>query len=688
MKTLNNPLLDQPSLPAFTQITPDLIKPAIETILQQNRELIKQLEDLPASDWDNFIQPLELMDERLSRAWSPVRHLNSVKSSDELREVYNQCLPLLSEYSTEIGQNQKLYQAYKSISDSDQFTTLSQAQQKTITDSIKHFELAGVGLSGEAKKEYQQIQKELSELQSKYENNVLDSTQSWEKYLENDERLSGLPNYALSMLKQNAESRSKPGFRLTLDMPSYIAIITHADDRELRKEIYQAFSTRASDQGFTEKKWDNAEIMLKILQKRQQKARLLDFANYAELSLETKMAKDVPQVIDFLTQLADKSHIAAKSEFDQLQNFAQQQGLADELQAWDIAYYSEKQRKQLFEFSDEDLKPYFSDNLVIQGLFEIVEKLFRVSIQQINQDIDIWHKDVRFYQIFDKNQQLIAQFYLDLYAREHKRGGAWMDECLNRYVIGKDVQLPVAYLTCNLTPPVGDEAALFTHDEVITLFHEFGHGIHHMLTQVDVPEVSGINGVEWDAVELPSQFMENFCWEREALNLFARHYQTGEALPEELYNKMISAKNYQSAMQMVRQLEFSLFDIKLHQLADIESVTQIQQILDQVRDQVAVVKPPAFNRFQNGFSHIFAGGYAAGYYSYKWAEVLSADAFSRFEKEGVFNPQTGNRFLQCILQQGGKRPALESFICFMEREPEIDALLRHNGIESSSVNKL
>ncbi len=685
MKILKNPLLDQPELPAFSQITTDMIKPAIELILQESRELIKQLEDLSEADWKNFIQPLEIMDDRLSKAWSPVRHLNSVKSSDELREVYNQCLPLLSEYSTEVGQNQKLYQTYKRIAQGDGFSDLSQAQKKTITDSLQHFELAGVGLSGEAKKEYQQIQKELSELQSKFENNVLDANQSWERNLVNDDRLSGLPEYALAMLKQNAQIRSKQGYRLTLDMPCYIAIVTYADDRELRKEIYQAYTTRASDQGFTDEKWDNAGIMLNILQKRQQKARLLGFSNYAELSLETKMAKDVEQVIDFLTQMADKSHAAALKEYQQLQSFAQENGLADDMQAWDIAYYSEKQRKQLFEFSDEDLKPYFSDNRVIQGLFDIVEKLFQINIKQVTQGIQLWHEDVRFYQIFDEQQHLIGQFYLDLYAREHKRGGAWMDECINRYEIDGHIQLPVAYLTCNLTPPVGDEPALFTHDEVITLFHEFGHGIHHMLTQVDVPEVSGINGVEWDAVELPSQFMENFCWQREALDLFARHYQTGEALPQDLYHKMIAAKNYQSAMQMVRQLEFSIFDIKLHQLVNIETVEQIQQILNQVREQVAVVIPPPFNRFQNSFSHIFAGGYAAGYYSYKWAEVLSADAFSRFEQEGVFNQQTGKKFLECILQKGGMRPALESFICFMGREPEIDALLRHNGIDSISV---
>jgi oligopeptidase A len=683
---LKNVLLEPGQLPAFEKIKVDMIKPAIQTILQESRQQIEQLQDLSTFSWKTLIEPLELMDDRLSKAWSPVRHLNSVKSSEDLREVYNNCLPLLSEYSTEVGQNQKLYQAYKSIQQSDAFATLTQAQQKTITDSIKQFELAGVGLAGDDKKQYQQLQKQLSELQSRFENNVLDATQAWDKVLADDERLGGLPQYALAMLQQNAKARSLQGYRITLDMPCYIAIVTYADDRELRQEIYQAYSTRASDQGFTDTKWDNANIMLQILQKRQQKAQLLGFEDYADLSLETKMAKDVRQVLEFLTQLAEKSHAAAQAEYQQLQQFAQEQDFTGEMQAWDVAYYSEKQRKQLFEFSDEDLKPYFSDNHVIQGLFDIVEKLFEVNIRQSQQGIELWHPDVRFYQIFDQNQKLIGQFYLDLYSREKKRGGAWMDECINRYVIDGQEQIPVAYLTCNLTSPVGDEPALFTHDEVITLFHEFGHGLHHMLTQVDVPEVSGINGVEWDAVELPSQFMENFCWQREALDLFARHYQTGETLPDALYNKMIAAKNYQSAMQMVRQLEFSLFDIKLHQLKQIKNTQQIQQVIDEVRDQVAVVKPPSFNRFQNSFAHIFAGGYAAGYYSYKWAEVLSADAFSRFEQEGVFNPQTGKRFLQCILQKGGMRPALESFVCFMNREPEIDALLRHNGIETTPVH--
>lgn len=683
---MKNVLLEPSELPAFEQIKVEMIKPAIETILQQNRDTIKSVQDLAKANWETLIQPLELMDDRLSKAWSPVRHLNSVKSSEELRKAYNECLPLLSEYTTEVGQNQKLYQAYRNIRDSDQFSQLSQAQQKTITDSIKQFELAGVGLSGAVKKEYQQLQKELSELQSRFENNVLDANQSWSKELTTDTRLSGLPDYAMGLLRQNAKARSLQGYRITLDMPCYLAILTYADDRELRKEVYKAYSTRASDQGITDIKWDNSEIMLSILQKRQQKAQLLGFSNYAELSLETKMANNVEQVTDFLSKLVEKSRPAALAEYQQLQQYAAENGLSDELQAWDIAYYSEKQKQQLFKFSDEDLKPYFSDNRVIEGLFGIVQKIFQVTIQQVDKHIQLWHPDVRFYKIYDQDKQLIGQFYLDLYAREHKRGGAWMDECSNRYVIDNKIQLPVAYLTCNLTPPVGDEPALFTHDEVITLFHEFGHGLHHMLTQVDVPEVSGINGVEWDAVELPSQFMENFCWQREALDLFAIHYQTGQPLPQDLFEKMIAAKNYQSAMQMIRQLEFSIFDIQLHQLSEIRQVKQILQVLNEVRDKVSVIKTPEFNRFQNSFSHIFAGGYAAGYYSYKWAEVLSADAFSRFEEEGVFNPETGQKFLQCILQKGGMRPALESFICFMQREPEIDALLRHNGIESESVH--
>lgn len=678
---MKNPLLKDSVLPHFKQITPQIIKPAIEQILHQNRSKISKLEKLKDINWKNLIEPLELLDDRLSKAWSPVRHLNSVKSNDELRDVYNDCLPLLSQYHTELGQNRKLFNAYQQIATDKNFSSLSQAQQKTITDSLLHFKLGGVDLSGQNKERFQSIQKRLSEIQSKFENNLLDSTQSWALHLQDNSRLTGLPDYALAMLKQNSEQKSLSGYRITLDMPCYIAVITYADDRSLRKDLYQAFTTRASDQGFTDKKWDNAVNMIEILQKRQEKAKLLGFKNYAQLSLESKMAGSVDEVTEFLNELAEKSYPAANREYRQLESFAREQGLNDELMAWDLAYFSEKLKLQQYAISDKDLKPYFPEERVIHGLFQIVEKLYRINISELEDGIERWHDDVRFFQIADESGQICGQFFLDLYARENKRGGAWMDECVNRYVIDGNKQDPVAYLTCNLTPPIGDDPALFTHDEVITIFHEFGHGLHHMLTRIDVPEVSGINGVEWDAVELPSQFMENFCWQKEALDLFAQHYVTGESLPDDLYQKMIDARNFQSAMQMVRQIEFSLFDMKLHQQTGIDSVQQIQQILDDVRQQVAVVIPPTFNKFQNSFAHIFAGGYAAGYYSYKWAEVLSADAFSAFEKEGIFNPDIGTRFLECILQQGGSRPAKESFTCFMGREPDITALLKHNGIQ-------
>ncbi len=677
---MNNPLLEHFDFPPFAKIEPRHVKPAIEAILQGNRQKIKELQEQQQISWAGFIQPLELLDEKLSRSWSPVRHLNSVKSSEELRQVYNDCLPMLSEYSTEIGQNENLYRAYQQLRGSDEYLDLSVARKKTIDDALLHFKLAGVALSVQDKQQYQAIQKRLSEIQSRFENNLLDATQAWELVLPDDSRLKGLPGYAKNMLKQYAEQKSLDGYRITLEMPCYIAVITYADDRHLREQIYTAFTTRASEQ-FFDKSWDNSQLMVEIVSKRQEKAKLLGFDNYAELSLQTKMAANVGQVKSFLEDLSNKAYARARQEFDQLRTFAMEEGLQDELQAWDVAYYSEKLKQRQYSISDEDLKPYFSARKVLDGLLRIAETLFELKIEEVvKQRPEFWHDDVLFYRIDNLQGQVLGYFYLDLYARPNKRGGAWMDECLGRYVIGEQRQHPVAYLTCNLTPPIGDEPALFTHDEVITLFHEFGHGLHHMLTQVDEPEVSGINGVEWDAVELPSQFMENFCWQREALDLFARHYQTGEALPDDLYDKMIRAKNFQSAMQMQRQLEFSIFDIELHEQTEIQSAEQIQHILDSVRKRVAVSFPPAFNRFQNSFSHIFAGGYAAGYYSYKWAEVLSADAFSRFEEQGIFDRQTGQRFLQCILQQGGSRPARESFECFMGREPEIDALLRHNGI--------
>ena len=679
---MNNPLLETLDLPAFNRINPDHIKPAIEQIIAENRQSVESLIGQTEPNWHNLIDPLALLEDRLSKAWSPVRHMNSVKSGDELREAYNQCLPLMSEYATELSQNRDLFEDFQRIAESTDFSQLDNAQQKTIDDSLKHFRLGGVNLEGEARTRYQQLQKDLSELKSSYENNLLDANQAWEKYLNDETELAGLPNYAMAMLKQLAEQKEKPGYRVSLDMPCYIAVITYADNRALREELYQAYTTRASDQGITDKMWDNSANMVDIVAKRHEKAQLLGFSNYAEYSLETKMADSVEAVISFLEDLAERSRAVAIDEVNERQEFAESLGFSGELQAWDYAYYGEKLKQQRYQISDEDLKPYFSDQQVISGLFEIVKTLYQVDISETSGTVDVWDDSVRFYQIINARGELIGQFYLDLYSRENKRGGAWMDECVNRYRIDEKTQLPVAYLTCNLTPPIGDQPALFTHDEVITLFHEFGHGLHHMLTRIDVPDVAGINGVEWDAVELPSQFMENFCWQKQALDLFARHYQSGEALPDALFEKMTAAKNFQSALQMLRQIEFALFDIELHQQTRINNAEQIQQILNQVRDAISVVKTPETNRFQNGFSHIFAGGYAAGYYSYKWAEVLSADAFAAFEEEGIFNVETGQRFLHCILEKGGSRPAIESFLCFRGRQPNIEALLHHSGITS------
>ncbi len=677
---MTNPLLEARELPAFSRITPSVVQPAIESLLAENRAQIAELVDQPRFRWDNLIEPLELMNDRLDKAWSPVRHLNSVKSSDKLRAAYNACLPLLAEYSTEVSQNRALYAAYRSLAESPDYAGYSTAQRKTIDDALKHFRLGGVDLEGEDRAHYQRLQKALSELQSRFENNLLDATQAWQYVTEDESELAGLPDYARRMLRQLAEQKGLAGYRITLDMPCYLAVITHADNRDLRRAIYEAYVTRASDQGITDKKFDNAPIMQEIVAKRHEKARLLGFNSYAEYSLETKMATSVDQVVGFLEDLATRSRAAAEAEVAERQAFAESLGFDGELEAWDYPYYGEKLKQHRYRISDEQLKPYFADHRVIAGLFEIVHRLYGVRIVRDDDDVDRWDEAVSFYRISNASGEAIGHFYLDLYARENKRGGAWMDECVNRYRINGKTQLPVAYLTCNLTPPIGDEPALFTHDEVITLFHEFGHGLHHMLTRIDVPDVAGINGVEWDAVELPSQFMENFCWERDALDLFAQHYQSGEKLPDDLFERMRAAKNFQSALQMLRQIEFALFDMRLHQDPEVSSAAQIQAVLDAVRAQVSVVSTPAINRFQNGFSHIFAGGYAAGYYSYKWAEVLSADAFSAFEEEGIFNPETGKRFLNCILEQGGSRPAIESFRCFRGRDPEIDALLRHSGI--------
>ena len=675
-----NPLLNFVALPQFSSIKPEHVEQAIDQLLAENRELLKKLLNAnQAYTWENLIAPLDEAANRLERSWSPVRHLNSVMNSPELRKAYNSCLPKLSEYHTEIGQNEALYQAYLSIRDSAQFAELTVAQQKSIEDSIRGFQLSGVDLDSDKKEQYKKLQQELTQLHSKYEENLLDATNAWTQQFDHVEALKGLPESALAMAEQAAKQRELEGWAITLEFPSYYSVVTYADDRALREEIYRAYVTRASDQGPHAGEWDNTRLMEEILMLRQQGARLLGFENYAEKSLATKMARDSQEVIDFLKDLASRSRPRAEEEFKELSAFAARELGIDQVQPWDVAYASEKLRQSAYDLAQEDLKPYFPVDKVIEGLFNLVERLFGMRIEEVK-GIDTWHPDVQFFEIHDTEGNLRGQFYFDLYARQNKRGGAWMDECVNRMRINNQLQVPVAYMTCNSSPPAGGKPALFTHDEVTTLFHEFGHGLQHMLTLVDYPDVSGINGIEWDAVELPSQFMENWCWEKEALDLFARHYETGEPMPQGLYDKLVATRHFQAAMMMVRQIEFALFDMMIH--VDEERVKQegIQQVLDDVRQEVSVIIPPDWNRFQHGFTHVFAGGYAAGYYSYKWAEVLSADAFARFEEEGLFNAQVGRDFLHTVLELGGSQKAIDVYTEFRGREPSIDALLRHNGL--------
>lgn len=677
---MNNPLLQTSALPLFSQIKPEHVEPAIDQLLAEARSVVEQhLQATSEYTWENLVEPIADAEDRLNKAWSPVSHMNSVVNSDALRDAYNACLPKLSEYSTEMGQNEKLFQAYQFIANSDAYATLDTAQQKIIQNALRDFRLSGIDLSAEKKQRYKEISQELSRLASKYEENLMDATNAWTKLIRDEEDLAGLPESALAIARQTAESHNEEGWMITLQFPSYIAVMTYADNRELRREHYEAFATRASDQGPHAGLYDNTEIMEKTLALRHEKALLLGFNNFAELSLARKMAEKPEDVVDFLEDLADRSWRQARKDLAELRQFAKQHYGIGDLQPWDIAYYSEKMRQHYYQLSQETVKAYFPITRVLPGLFAVVERLYGLNISEVT-EFDSWHPDVRFFEIHDQDGQLRGQFYTDLYARPKKRGGAWMDDCVSRKKSGDRIQTPVAYLTCNFTPPAGNDPALLTHDEVTTLFHEFGHGLHHMLTQVDHLGVSGINGVEWDAVELPSQFMENWCWEKEALDLISGHYQTGEPLPEELFNNMLAAKNFQSGMMMVRQLEFSLFDFRIHRDYDPKKGGRIYQTLEQVRNQVAVIKPPKFNRFAHSFSHIFAGGYAAGYYSYKWAEVLSSDAFSLFEEKGIFDRETGRSFLTNILEKGGSENAMDLFVRFRGRKPTIDALLRHNGI--------
>ncbi len=680
---MSNPLLASHTLPPFSAIAAAQVTPAISELIAQGRAQLEHLlADLPNPAWDSLVAPLEAQGDKLDQAWAPVSHLNSVANSDELRKAYTESVALLTDYSTEFSQNEALYKAYQQLADSDGFAQLTQAQQQSINNALRDFRLGGVALNAADKKRFGDIQKRLSELATQFSNNVLDATQAWFKQFDNAETLTGLPESALAQAAQAAAQKGLPGYVVTLDFPSYYAVIMYADNCALREEIYTAYVTRASAlgkkaDGSAAIEFDNTAIIAETLALRHELAQLLGFSNYAERSLATKMAESPDQVLQFLNELAQKSKPYAERDYAELCEFAARQGCAD-VQAWDTTYFSEKLRVEKYSVSQEELRPYFPAEKVIAGMFEVVQRLFGIEVKQ-SSEFDTYHPDVRFYRIFNHGQQ-VASFYLDLFARDKKKGGAWMADCRVRRKTATGVQLPVAFLTCNFTPPVGETPSLLTHNEVTTLFHEFGHGLHHMLTQIDVAAVSGINGVAWDAVELPSQFMENWCWEPEAIPLISGHYQTGEPLPQALLDKMLAAKNFQSGLQMIRQIEFSLFDFRLHAGYNAQAPQTAQAVLNEVRAQVAVIKPPAFNRFENSFSHIFAGGYAAGYYSYKWAEVLSADAYSRFEEEGIFNPRTGESFLQEILQQGGSQAPMELFRNFRGRAPQIDALLRHSGI--------
>lgn len=674
-----NPLLEAHHLPPFSQIKPEHVVPAIDTILRENRQHIADIVahvQQHAVTVENFLLPFEELNDRLSNAWSPVGHLNGVLNSEALRSAYNTCLPKLSEYGTELGQHKGLYQAYVQLKE-NAYDSLTTAQKKVVENALRDFHLSGIDLPPEQQKRYGDISKRLSELTSKYSENVLDCTNAFSKHITDEHLLAGLPDTQKEAARIAAQKQNKDGWLLTLDIPVYIAVMTYCDNHDLRREFYEAYNTRASDQGPFAGQYDNNPLMQEILALRHELAQLLGFRNYAERSIATKMTESTDQVLEFLHDLAKKAHPAAQKEFDELQQFARARFGVKKIEAWDVSYYSEKLKQERYDISQEALRPWFPLEKVLEGLFEIARRLFDVTFK-LDDSIDRYHPDVRFYRVYEAGEE-IAGFYFDLFARANKRGGAWMDECrVRRRTRTGELQLPVAYLTCNFNGPVGDKPALLTHNEVTTLFHEFGHGLHHMLTKVEEGPVSGINGVAWDAVELPSQFLENWCWEKDAIPLITGHFETGTPLPQDMLDKMLAAKNFQSAMMMVRQLEFSIFDFRIH--LEYKPDMDIHAVLEDVRKQVAVIEPPAFNRFECSFSHIFAGGYAAGYYSYKWAEVLSADAFSRFEEEGIFNGETGRSFRENILEKGGEEEPMVLFKKFRGREPKVDALLKHSGL--------
>ncbi|HYW92210.1 MAG TPA: M3 family metallopeptidase [Gammaproteobacteria bacterium] len=678
---MSNPLLETGERPSFSRIRPEHAVPAIERILAGARERIAILRELPGTpEWDTLIEPLEEIHDRIDRAWAPVSHLNAVCNTPAWREAYNRCLDLLTAFQTEIGQDEKLYRAHRRLRAGPGWDALEPARKQLVEHALRDFRLSGVALSGQNKQRFRDIAAELARASARFEEDVLDASDAWQKPVDDARALRGLPDSAMALLARAARREGREDYLVTLEFPAYLAVMTHAEDPALRHEVYQAFGTRASDRGPHAGRWDNGPVMEEILRLRHESARLLGYDNYAELSLVPKMAPDVETVVRFLEDLAARARPVAGRELAELTAFARERDGRERLEPWDIAFYSERLRRERFRVSLEELRPYFPVDRVLGGMFEVVRRLYGLEVRRVDGVADTWHDDVEYFEICEPDGGLRGAFYTDLYARPHKRGGAWMGDCVGRRRTARGVQTPVAFLTCNFTPPVGDGPALLTHDEVVTLFHEFGHSLHHLLTRMDYLGVSGLNGVPWDAVELPSQFMENFCWEREALDLISGHVETGEPLPPELFERLHAARNFQAGMQMCRQLEFSLFDMRLHRDYDPARGGRIRQTLDAVREQVAVVIPPPWHRFPNSFDHIFAGAYAAGYYSYKWAELLSADAFSAFEEAGVFDRATGLRFLHEILEPGGSRNAGALFRAFRGRDPSIEPLLRHNGI--------
>ena len=673
---MTNPILFRDSLPLFDQIKPSHISPAIEGILKEANSLIHSLKVMGGSiSWENFVEPIEMVSEKISRAWGQIEHLNAVVNSDDLRKAYNDNLIKLTEFYTNLSQDEALYKKYQSLKDGEIFESLTPPQKRIIDNVLREFKLGGAELNELEKVRFKVIQEKLAKISTQFEENILDATNEFYIFVADADDLQGIPEENIKKAQSEAIEDKKEGYKFTLHFPSYLPVMQYAEDRNLREKLYRGYATRASE--LASPKFDNTKLIDEILALRYESAKLLGFNHFTEMSLVTKMAKSNEEVVSFLMDLANKAKPFALKDMEELSAFSKTLGI-EKLEAWDIAYVSEKLRQAKYSFSENEVKQYFPEHRVLKGLFKVVETIFKLKI--IKTDAPTWHKDVSFYSIKNDGDELVGQFYFDLYARNHKRGGAWMDEAISRYKNSFESSHPVAFLTCNFSSPSENKPALFSHDDVITLFHEFGHGLHHMLTKVDEYSISGIKGVEWDAVELPSQFMENFCWEWDVVKHMTEHVDNKSPLPEALFKKMIEAKNFQSGMQTLRQIEFSLFDIRLHtQYSDQNKINSLK-LLETIRDEIAVVRPPAWNRFPNSFSHIFAGGYAAGYYSYKWAEVLASDAFSLFEEEGILSSNAGQKFQEEVLSKGGSRPAMESFVAFRGRAPSVDALLRHSGM--------